>query len=399
MKINYLNLSRGNLLRHKNKFYFCTLENNKKKHNVLFFGNDIISMPTIAKLYEESYNPNSVIKNVAVVTTPVERTKSTQGIFHRFINEKKMDKIYLNVKEDESGLRESWRNVVNYIKENSYDIGVIASFGKMIPGSVITTLKNGAYVMHPSLLPKYRGASPIQHSILNNENNTGVSLIETSLGKFDAGDIILQKEIKMEPFYRFKELSLILSELGAEVVMDFLRDYDILKEKKTPQDETKTSKAKLIKDSNFAYLDFKTQPADKILSLYKAFFGSQLDPFTKIKIKNAEKFLFFDNLCIVTQNSENYKKTLSSIEGIAKPGAIYWDLKTDRNNIYIKSQTNWLVTNKIKMDGINWTEGEKVINKIFINKRFRDKNNFEFLTMEKDKTSLPQPEDGEKVLS
>ena len=76
-----------------------------------------------------------------------------------------------------------------------YDYGVVASFGHMIPSFIINRFKNKKarstlMVMHPSLLPKYRGACPIQYTILGGEKEAGVSVIEISKGKFDAGKIL-----------------------------------------------------------------------------------------------------------------------------------------------------------------------------------------------------------------
>ena len=62
------------------------------------------------------------------------------------------------------------------------------------------------YVMHPSLLPKYRGACPIQHAILNRESKTGVSVIEISKDKFDAGAILSQKSVQIKAETKFDEL-------------------------------------------------------------------------------------------------------------------------------------------------------------------------------------------------
>jgi methionyl-tRNA formyltransferase len=70
------------------------------------------------------------------------------------------------------------------------DLGVVASFGHMIPDSIISCFPEGMLVVHPSLLPKYRGACPIQHAINNRERETGVSIIEISRGVFDAGGIL-----------------------------------------------------------------------------------------------------------------------------------------------------------------------------------------------------------------
>ena len=69
-------------------------------------------------------------------------------------------------------------------------MGVVASFGHMIPDNIIDRFTQGMLVVHPSLLPKYRGSCPIQHAILNKEKETGVSVIEISKNKFDAGAIL-----------------------------------------------------------------------------------------------------------------------------------------------------------------------------------------------------------------
>mmetsp|Transcript_20546 Transcript_20546/g.23732 ORF Transcript_20546/g.23732 Transcript_20546/m.23732 type:complete len:89 (-) Transcript_20546:52-318(-) len=80
-----------------------------------------------------------------------------------------------------------------------YDIGIVASFRHMIPSYIIDKFRIGAFVVHPSLLPKYRGACPIQHAILNGDTETGVSLISMSKRKFDAGNIILQSHTPINP--------------------------------------------------------------------------------------------------------------------------------------------------------------------------------------------------------
>jgi methionyl-tRNA formyltransferase len=86
-------------------------------------------------------------------------------------------------------------------------IGVIASFGHMVPAEFIDSFALGMYVMHPSLLPKYRGACPIQHAILNQDSETGVSVIEISKDKFDAGNILAQEKVPLTSQTRFDQLS------------------------------------------------------------------------------------------------------------------------------------------------------------------------------------------------
>ena len=65
----------------------------------------------------------------------------------------------------------------------------------MVPDNFIDSFPLGMYVMHPSLLPKYRGACPIQHAILNKEAETGVSLIQISKNEFDAGGVLRREAV------------------------------------------------------------------------------------------------------------------------------------------------------------------------------------------------------------
>jgi Methionyl-tRNA formyltransferase len=69
-------------------------------------------------------------------------------------------------------------------------------------------------VIHPSLLPRYRGASPIQYALLNGDQETGVSIIEISKNKFDAGKILLQDKLHINPTARYEELQMDLAVLG-----------------------------------------------------------------------------------------------------------------------------------------------------------------------------------------
>lgn len=74
-------------------------------------------------------------------------------------------------------------------------MGIVCSFGYMIPSYIIDTFNNNMMVIHPSLLPKYRGASPIHYALLENQKETGVSFIKITKKTFDAGDILHQTKI------------------------------------------------------------------------------------------------------------------------------------------------------------------------------------------------------------
>lgn len=237
----------------------------------------------------------------------------------------------------------------------------------MIPSKLINKFDKGCFVMHPSLLPKYRGASPIQHAILNGDKLTGVSIIEASKKSFDKGNIIKQLDVEIKEEYRFKELSDVLSKIGGKEIVNFLYHYDELVKNKVEQINTNDHLAPLISEKSFVYLDFLKSTSDEILLLYKAFYGSQLDPFTKIILQGKERLVFFEDL---GHANPAQLETIKIIENIAKSGSFYWDLKMDKNSIYIKSKTGWLVSTRIKLDKKTFQPAEQVILESFRNRRY-----------------------------
>jgi len=85
----------------------------------------------------------------------------------------------------------------NELKNIEYDFLITAAFGQYIPTNILNLAKKASINVHGSLLEKYRGAAPIQHALLNNEKETGISLIYM-IEKMDAGDIIFSKQINIE---------------------------------------------------------------------------------------------------------------------------------------------------------------------------------------------------------
>ena len=81
-------------------------------------------------------------------------------------------------------------------------------------------------VLHPSLLPRYRGASPIQYTLLNGDKETGMSIIEISKGKFDAGRILMQIKTEVPEISRYNDLAQELSVLGGNGLVNLLKDFD-----------------------------------------------------------------------------------------------------------------------------------------------------------------------------
>jgi len=109
------------------------------------------------------------------------------------------------------------------IKEINPDLLVTAAYGKILPKSVLDIPKYGCINVHGSLLPKYRGAAPIQWSIINGEKVTGITTMYTDVG-MDTGDMLIKGEIEINEDMTAGELHDKLSVLGAQVLKETLKE-------------------------------------------------------------------------------------------------------------------------------------------------------------------------------
>jgi len=117
----------------------------------------------------------------------------------------------------------------NTIKDLKPDIIIVAAYGQILPKSILDIAP--CINLHASLLPKYRGASPIQQSLLNDDQYTGVTAMLMDVG-LDSGDIIGLKYLKIENDMVVKELFDILSQVAAKLTIEVLSNFDSLKPKK-----------------------------------------------------------------------------------------------------------------------------------------------------------------------
>ncbi len=101
------------------------------------------------------------------------------------------------------------------------DVGVVVAYGKLIPARLLTVFPHGFINLHPSLLPKYRGPSPIQWALLRGETVTGVTTMMLDEG-MDTGPILLQREVTIEPRETAEQLSPRLASLGADLIVETL---------------------------------------------------------------------------------------------------------------------------------------------------------------------------------
>ncbi len=125
------------------------------------------------------------------------------------------------------------------------DVFLVASYGKIIPKSILDQPKFGVLNIHPSLLPKYRGPSPLQEQIINNEQNFGVSLMKLD-EKMDHGPIFAQEKIQIIQWPKLEELKKICAKVGVKLFIETLPKIESGTAKATEQNHTQATFTKKI---------------------------------------------------------------------------------------------------------------------------------------------------------
>jgi methionyl-tRNA formyltransferase len=144
------------------------------------------------------------------------------------------------------------------------DLAVVVAFGQILPKAVLDAPTRGSINIHASLLPKYRGAAPIQWAIIRGETETGITTFQMDPG-MDTGDLLLVRATPIGPEETAGELSERLARLGAETIVETLERLDSLTP--TPQDHTAATTAPRLKKSD-GMIDWAT-PAVEIVNLVR----------------------------------------------------------------------------------------------------------------------------------
>lgn len=196
--------------------------------------------------------------------------------------------------------------IFNELSKLEFDIFLTTAFGQFIPDSILTLAKKGSINIHGSIVPKYRGAAPIQHSILNGDNETGISLIYM-VKKMDAGDVIFTKSIDIHQSdssdYLFEKMSII----AKNVIVDWLIKFNSGDFVAIKQDENQITLApKLSKDDGLLIKDYSKNMINKIRAYnsnpgayifingqrVKIFAATMIENKNYLKIETLDGFIF-----------------------------------------------------------------------------------------------------------
>lgn len=185
---------------------------------VVFFGSPEAALPSLRKLLEAGHEVRLIITQP---DKPSGRGRTlTPSPVKRFALEKGLP-VYqpVRIRKDEQAL--------DRIREAQPDINVVVAFGQIIPDSIIYLPRFRAINLHFSLLPKYRGAAPVQWAILNGESKTGLTIFELN-DKMDEGDILSQEDVEITPGIKAFELEALLAQKGAALLVRTLSAIDRL---------------------------------------------------------------------------------------------------------------------------------------------------------------------------
>lgn len=152
------------------------------------------------------------------------------------------------------------------IKSLDPDILVVVAYGRILPDDMLEVPKYGAINVHASLLPKYRGAAPIQWAVLNGDKITGVTTMYLA-SEMDTGDIIYTSEAEIGEFETSGELFDRLMVMGAELLDRTLRDIEAGTAPRTPQDHSKASYVKML-DKSLSPIEWAKTPREVIKQIY-----------------------------------------------------------------------------------------------------------------------------------
>ena len=205
---------------------------------IVFMGTPEFSVPTLDALIKNKFNI------VGVYTQPPKKSKRGQKINASPIEEfSKKNKINFR-----NPISLDSREEFEIFKELSPDLAVVVAYGQIIPKNFLGTTKFGFINIHASLLPKWRGAAPIQRAIMNGDTKTGVSIMRIE-EKLDGGPVLSAKELDLDQTTTYGEIEKKLSELGASVLIESLKKIENGKAKFVDQVHSEATYAKKIDKS------------------------------------------------------------------------------------------------------------------------------------------------------
>ena len=218
---------------------------------IIFLGTSNISLPSLKALTGSEHEV------LAVITQPDKESGRGRKLSFSPVKEEALKNGIRIFQPKKVGAPE----ILDELSALSPDLFVLVSFAQMIPEALCDIAPYGCINLHPSLLPKYRGAGPIRGPILNGDKTGGVTIMQIS-PEMDAGDILLQKEIPLDPKETLKTYEEKAARIGAQLMLEAIGKIADGTVTYTPQDHEKATYLKKISKED-GLIDF-SKPAVRI---------------------------------------------------------------------------------------------------------------------------------------
>ncbi|MCF6461019.1 methionyl-tRNA formyltransferase [Clostridium sp. Cult3] len=203
--------------------------------NIVFMGSPEFAVPSLESLHHKGHS-------ISLVVTQKDRPKGRgKKLLPTPVKNKALE---LNLEVYQPDSINSLEGT-NKIKELEPDCIVVVAFGQILKKDILNIPKYGCINVHASLLPKYRGAAPINWAIINGEKETGISIMEMDEG-LDTGDVLRSKSIAIEDHDDSQSIHDELAILGSQLVVETLEDFEHGRIKKIPQDDDLSTYAPLL---------------------------------------------------------------------------------------------------------------------------------------------------------
>ena len=306
---------------------------NKDRLNIVFFGTPDFAIPALKVLINNERNVSAVFTGHG----PVKIIAQEQGI-----------KVFqpTSLKKDD--------RVFEEFKSLNPDLCVITAYGKIIPRQYLDIPKYGFINIHPSLLPKYRGPSPVQTAILNGDEETGVTIMIVD-EEIDHGPILANEKFKIKSEKYYPEVVRDLAEIGAKLLIETIPRYIKEEIEARPQEHKKATFTKMFKreDGRINW----NNTAETIYNQVRALNpepGTWTTWFTRRSLDEGRKGKVINILNVTTCDIVNSQETTPR----QVPGTV---IKVN-GNIAVATKTCYLILKSIQLEGGKVMDAKSFVN-------------------------------------
>jgi len=239
---------------------------------------------------------------------------------------------------------EKIRNSESEIRNLEPDLIIVAAYGKILPEEILEIPKYGCLNVHPSLLPRWRGPSPVQSAILNGDTDSGVTIMKIA-EKVDAGPVLIQRKLKLEGNETYDVLHDKLGKMGGDLLIEIIPEWITGKIDPQLQDESRTTYTRILKKED-GKIDWE-KSAEEIERQIRAFnlwpgiftFWEKSGKLIRIKILKAR--------VLNRANSKTYPIGKTLVAG--------------QNELCVQTGKGFLIIERLQLEGKKETDSEDLL--------------------------------------